>query len=113
MNTIPYFPKSTKMIIPEIYPNHIMISKIKYAGFENIIILKKNERIEIEKNIFVEVVPPLNTSGLEFDKYNPKDIAELAIDTGIILEIENNKLLLAVLSSIIFAIIGYLQFSYP
>ena len=94
MNTISHFPKSTKMIIPEIYPNHIMISKIKDAGFENITILKKNERIEIEKNIFAEVIPPLNSSGLEFDKLNPKDIAELAIDTGIILEIENRKLVL-------------------
>lgn len=94
MDTIAHFPKSTKMIIPEVYPNHIMISKIKNAGFTNIIILKRNERIEIESGIFAEVIPPLNTSGLEFDKYASRDISQLAIDTGIILELENRKLVL-------------------
>ncbi|KAF6242831.1 hypothetical protein C6988_06515 [Nitrosopumilus sp. b1] len=94
MGTISRFPKSTKMIVPEVYPNHIMISKIEKAGFTNITILKRNQRIEIEKGIFAEVVPPLNTSGLEFSHIKPRDISRLAIDTGIILEIEDIKLVL-------------------
>jgi len=94
IKTISRMPKSTKMIIPEVYPNHIMTSRIKKAGYTNIIILKKNQRLEIEKGIFLEVVPPMNTSGLEFDKLKPQDVSQLAIDTGIIFEAENTKLVL-------------------
>ena len=94
INAIKLLDKNVKFIIPDIYPNHVIVNIIKQLGFNNIKTLSLNKSHEIENNLFFQIIPPMNSKGLEtFDDYDG-DLGFLSVDAGVMIEDKDAKIVL-------------------
>lgn len=89
--TLELLDKESLIVIPDIYPNHILKKQISNLGFNKITMLKPMVKLELFKNFFITVIPPLNDFGLEQD-VSEEDENKIAIDTGVLIEIESKEL---------------------
>ena len=102
LEAIKLMDKKTKFYIPDIYPNHVIKNILNNLGFKEILMLKPLERTEIEKEIFFNVIPPMNGGGLVMDKKDEAGtLAHLSVDAGLVIErifqsqiIHNQKIVL-------------------
>ncbi len=74
------------ILLPKVYPFHVMQSKLLALGFKNIQILSPGEKYKFT-DFSLEVIPPMNAFGQTSEAYdleNQQDQAAIAIDTGIV-----------------------------
>lgn len=86
-------PKNCTVIIPDLFPNHLIQQRVAKLGFTNILMLRPFTPIEIDKNLTVEVIPPLNAFGQELAYYG-KDVEGVAIDTGLMITWDGIRIIL-------------------
>jgi hypothetical protein len=82
------------MLIPSIFPNHVIESDLAEMGFSNIRMLPLGEPLDIAPGVVGEVVAPMNSWGTEVRRYDDDGIGPAAIDTGLILEDPTAKIVL-------------------
>ena len=88
-------PKSTQFVIPKVWGWPVIMSGLKKNGFENITVLECAEEVFETSDFHVKAVPPLNTSGLDYDSSN---LDEMAIDGGFVFIHKKSKLKLVFLA---------------
>ena len=92
LETIKYFNKNTKFIIPDMPFNKIIGHGLKKLGFENIIYFKMGKWLSLNNDIDISIVPPLNGEGIEGNyKLKPDDNNLISIDTGLIIKYKKDR----------------------
>ena len=95
LDAIKLLDKDVKFLIPNIYPNHVIKNTIKELGFDNIEMLEVDTSYEIEKDLFFDVIPPMNSKGLEtFDNDYSGDLGFLSVDAGVMIRDNDGKIVL-------------------
>ena len=88
-------PKTLKVIIPSNFPNAKMKLTLQELGFSNIISLNFSTPTLIESDMRFELVPAMNDFGQETNDFENGEEIELgSIDTGLIIEADNGKIVL-------------------
>ena len=97
--TLKLIDKNIEVIIPDIYPNHILQKQIQNQGFKNIRMLKVGEKYRVAKDVNLEIIPPINAFGLE-TRENLLEVDKIAIDTGLMIDhsLENRSRNYAILT---------------
>jgi len=95
LNAIKLLDRNVKFFIPDIYPNHVISNILKGLEFKNIEMLKPMVSYEVEDGLFFDVIPPLNSKGLEVmdDNYDG-DLGFLSVDAGIMIRDKDSKIVL-------------------
>ena len=88
-------PKHIPFYIPNVFGSIGLLKRIESFGFTNIKMIKPGEQITINSLTTIEVIGPMNSFGQEFDLYSDdkKNHSHLAIDTGLLITINNKKLI--------------------
>jgi UDP-MurNAc hydroxylase len=85
------------VIVPDVYPNHVIVNKLKKLGFKNIMAPPPQQSINLGRNVYIEVVDAMNSFAQESNIY--KEIHEKPIfscDTGVI--VQNDETCIVLLS---------------
>ena len=95
LNAIKLLDRNVKFFIPDIYPNYVISNILKELEFKNIEMLRPMVSYEIEDGLFFDVIPPLNSKGLEImdDNYDG-DLGFLSVDSGIMIQDKDSKIVL-------------------
>lgn len=95
LNAIKLLDRKVKFFIPDIYPNHVISNILKGLEFKNIEMLKPMVSYEVEDGLLFDVIPPLNSKGLEVmdDNYDG-DLGFLSVDAGIMIRDKDSKIVL-------------------
>ena len=70
LNVIRKLDKNIEIILPAIYPNHLMKNKLIEEGFEKVIMAPLESLISISETVTLEVIPPMNGYAQEMDMYS-------------------------------------------
>ena len=90
LDTIKFFPKSTKFFIPDFKSNKIIEKLLTKKGFSNITYIPIKKFTKIDHKYSLSVVRPLNSEGIETkNKIYVNSITE--IDAGVIVKINNDN----------------------
>lgn len=65
MAAISYLPRECTVIIPDLFPNHLIQQRMEGLGFKNIRMLKPLMPTQLARNLTVEIIPPLNAFAQE------------------------------------------------
>ncbi len=85
--------KNIKAYIPEVFASNIIERKLRQSGLENITYIKPYSEQKIEDDFSFEVIDSLNSYGQLEDLYqNNYNKSKVAIDTGLIIKIADQKL---------------------
>lgn len=82
--------KSTHIIIPDIYPNHVIRKKIIDIGFDKITMLSTEEPTKINDDFSMEAIPPMNGFAQDIELYQDQKTPVFAADAGLLLY-ENDR----------------------
>ena len=93
-STLERLDRSVTMLVPNLYPNHLIAGRLKQLGFGKVRMLKPEAPIEVSRNLTVEVIPRMNAFGQELAHYETHDLDSLVIDTGIIVSSAGLKIVL-------------------
>jgi L-ascorbate metabolism protein UlaG (beta-lactamase superfamily) len=93
LNLIKLLPRSTKILIPNLFPNNKIADRLKQFGFDEVLILDLEKDYSIEKDLNFFVIPPMNDFGQETENMKKdQNYTGVPIDTGIIIYNEYGKL---------------------
>ena len=84
--------KKCKIILPNLWPNNIA-SKRKLPGRE-IILVDLNEPYRLKDNIIITFIEPMNGQGHLINNKKPDNSDNIVLDTGILIESDDKKILL-------------------
>ena len=82
--TLELLDRSATILVPDVYPNHLVASRLKQMGFDKIRMLKPKVPVEVSRDLTAEVVPRMNAFGQELEHYETHDLESLVIDNGVI-----------------------------
>ncbi len=82
------------MLVPDVYPNHLIASRLKGMGFGDVRMLALERPVEVSRDLTMEVIPRMNAFGQELEHYEKHDMESLVIDTGVILSSGGLKVVL-------------------
>ena len=93
IETIKYFNKNTKFIIPDMPFNKIIGHSLNKLGFSNITYCQMGKWLDLNSQIEISIVPPLNDGGFEQNhEIKPrKDNNSISIDTGLMIKCKKDK----------------------
>lgn len=95
LNTIRLLPRDIQVILPDIWPNHLMHQQLKAEGFTYIERLKPGQDSwGAPQALHIEAIPPMNAHGQELKDYRASKHSTQAIDAGFIIQAEGQKLVL-------------------
>ncbi len=92
--TLEHVDRSAMMLVPDVYPNHVIALRLKQMGFDKVRMLKPKVPVEVSRDLTVEVVPRMNAFGQELEHYESHDLESLVIDNGVIFSSEGLKVVL-------------------
>lgn len=95
--TLRQISRDVQILIPDIYPNHVLKKKIAELGFSNIAMLPVEKEFHISKSVSLEVVPPLNKFGQETGLV-ADDENKIAIDAGVLISCKDGNQAINILS---------------
>lgn len=84
--TLRLLPRSTRMLVPERYPNHVLRQKLEPLGFTDVLSLADGNRFALDPATSLFVVPPLNAFGQEARPDDDPEDFTGAIDSGLVIE---------------------------
>lgn len=89
-------PRSTVMFVPDIYPNHVIRSKLLSAGFTHVVMLTPGKPEQAFEGVSVEAVAPMNGFAQEEELYRSDHSMQMvaAVDAGAIVTSDEAKLVL-------------------
>ena len=73
------------LLIPDVYPNHLMAATLRRLGFQDVRMLKPEAPSEVGPGLSVEVVGRMNAFGQELEHYDQGDLPSMVIDTGVLI----------------------------
>ncbi len=88
--TLKKLPKTVTVIIPDIYPNHVLRKSISEKGFTNIVNFQLKSVYALSDSVSLKLIPPLNSFGQETGLV-PSDEEKIAIDTGVLIKCGENQ----------------------
>jgi len=94
VGTLERMDRKAVMLVPDVYPNHIMAARLTKMGFADVRMLRPELRVEVSRGLAMEVVPRMNAYGQELEQYNRRDLESLVIDTGVIITAAGIKVVL-------------------
>jgi len=95
LNIIRTLNKNIEILLPDIFPNHLMKNKLIEEGFDNIIMVPLESPINVSEKVTLEVIPPMNGYAQEFAMYSENaERPVMAIDCGFILNDREVKIVL-------------------
>lgn len=83
-----------QIFLPKQFPNHILEQKLRARDLRRIQQVELCRRFAIGGGIELEIVPPMNSTGLEFDMIGNDRESELAVDAGLIVYFGSVRLVL-------------------
>ena len=92
--TLERMDRKAVMLVPDVYPNHIMAARLTKMGFADVRMLKPGKRAEVSRGLTMEVVQRMNAYGQELEQYNRRDLESLVVDTGVIITAVGIKVVL-------------------
>ena len=93
-STLERLDRSVTMLVPDLYPNHLIAARLKRLGFDRVLMLKPEVPVEVSRDLVVEVIPRMNAFGQELEQYETNDLDSLVIDTGVIVSSAGLKVVL-------------------
>jgi UDP-MurNAc hydroxylase len=93
LNAIERLPRDAVVIIPDLFPNHIIREALRNRGFKNIHMLKPFTEFKPAPDLSVEVIPPLNSFAQEQEFYQ-KGHVPVSIDTGLLIRWDGLRLIM-------------------
>jgi UDP-MurNAc hydroxylase len=85
LETLARLDRRVQMLVPDVYPNHLVRDRLRGIGFECVRMLKPGVPEEVSDGLVAEVVPRMNAYGQEIDLYQEGETVSLVIDTGLLL----------------------------
>ena len=76
-------PRTCTVVIPDIFPNHLIGRSVSNLGFKDIRMVEPFKPAYLDRDLTVEIVPPLNAA--QEEQYMGKGLETVAIDTGIMI----------------------------
>ncbi len=86
--------RKVTMLIPDVYPNHLIKQTLSKMGFADVRMLRPGARTEASPGLFVTVVPRMNAFGQEAAQYKQSRTVSMITDTGVVLEHQGVKAVL-------------------
>ena len=90
--TLDKLSRDVHLLVPDVYPNHLMAGTLKQMGFRQPSMLALEQSVEVAPGLSLEVVPRMNAYGQELEQYEDSDVVSLVIDTGVIVTVDGFKL---------------------
>ncbi len=90
--TLDKLSRDVHLLVPDVYPNHLMAGTLKQMGFRQPSMLALEQSVEVAPGLGLEVVPRMNAYGQELEQYEDSDVVSLVIDTGVIVTVDGFKL---------------------
>ncbi len=92
--TLSRLDRAVQMLVPDVYPNYLIDSRLRQMGFRNVRMLTPGVPEEVSTDLTVEVIPKMNAFGQELKQYEREGCVSLVIDTGILISSEGLKVAL-------------------
>ena len=92
VKTLGRLPRDTHVLVPAVYPNHLMAKRATQMGFREPLMLTPKTAVEVAPGLSLEVIPRMNAYGQELDLYEDTDIVSLVIDNGVMISVDGLKL---------------------
>jgi UDP-MurNAc hydroxylase len=93
LKAIEQLPRTALVVIPDLFPNHLIRDALTKLGFNHIKMLKPLTVFEPAPDLSVEVIPPLNSFAQEQEFYQ-KGHVPVSIDTGLLINWDGLRLLM-------------------
>jgi len=93
-NVIRKLPRKTKMFVPDIFSNHLIVGRLRKLGFNDVFQLAPGTPVWVEDDLLFEVIGPMNGFAMERELYNSIGEPLVAIDCGLIVSFRGTKLVL-------------------
>ena len=94
LKTIDRMNRSVIMLIPDLYPNHLIQANLKKMGFNDVRMLKEEEPLDIGTDLWVEMISPMNKYGQEIELYKQNSSPSLVVDAGVLIGYKESKVVL-------------------
>ncbi len=94
LKTLERLDRTVTMLVPDVYPNHLIDAKLRELGFAEVRMLRPEAPAEISRDLTIEVIPRMNAFGQELEHYEAHDLESLVIDTGVIVSSTGLKVVL-------------------
>src|SRR5438128_2609717 len=93
LKAIEQLPRTAAVIIPDLFPNHLIRDALAELGFKNLNMLKPLTPFEVAADLTVSIIPPLNGFAQEQALYQT-DHVSVGIDTGLLIKWDGVRLLM-------------------
>ncbi len=67
--TLDKLSRDVHLLVPDVYPNHLMAGTLKQMGFRQPSMLALEQSVEVAPGLSLEVVPRMNAYGQELEQY--------------------------------------------
>ena len=94
LETLAQLDRRVQMLVPDVYPNHLVRARLRGIGFECVRMLKPGAPEEVSDGLVAEVIPRMNAYGQEIDLYEDGEAVSLVIDTGLLLSADGLRIAL-------------------
>ena len=93
LKAIEQLPRTAAVIIPDLFPNHLIRDALAELGFKKLNMLKPLTPFEVAADLTVSIIPPLNGFAQEQALYQT-DHVSVGIDTGLLIKWDGVRLLM-------------------
>jgi UDP-MurNAc hydroxylase len=93
LKAIEQLPRTAVVIIPDLFPNHLIRDALAKLGFKNLKMLKPLTPFALAPDLTVSIIPPLNGFAQEQALYQTDQVS-VGIDTGLLVNWDGVRLLM-------------------